>query len=60
MKFSEELPSLPTTNWLSVISLYLLSDKASDMKDTYSEDSLLGKGKNVEINYANTYYILGW
>ena len=45
----------PTTNWLSVISLYLLSDKASDMKDTYSEDSLLGKGKNVKINYANTY-----
>ena len=37
------------------MSLYLLSDKASDMKDTYSEDSLLGKGKNVEINYANTY-----
>ena len=30
------------------------------MKDTYSEDFLLGKGKNVEINYANTYYILGW
>ena len=37
------------------MSLYLLSDKASDMKDTYLEDSLLGKGKNVEINYANTY-----